>query len=276
MEALKDRPLLPEHVGETRLRWFCDINAPRFRVRTRDIIIPCFDGVGVYPLQGGKHVLISITGAAFRPHRHIEAEGVECLTCAPSKMRRQSREARVWLAGEDEGQPFLSQLPSFFEWVLLNEGEATFYEKLRGAIIRALEARWGWERTKRQGDIFAYELPFTWDEFVRMERRARAAAGPYANWRKVKVEKKVVDTSSRHGFSVLRTRHCLVGEVWVLDEPIWSLGIKGLEIGLEGIDRREGFIASGTLTAPNHAPIELAGPHVTAQAMLLHRGFAGD
>ena len=27
---------------------------------------------------------------------------------------------------------------------------------------------------------------------------------------------------------------------------------------------------------PNHAPIELEGPHVIAQAMLLHRGYAGD
>ena len=161
---------------------------------------------------------------------------------------RQNR--NIYFGGTDE-QPFLTQMvDSLTHSQLLNHisggiypeyemDEQEFYNALKPEVISYLEQRHD-VQTKRQGDIFAVKIPHTMQEIV----RANAVLGS--------------DEKPTQGeWSVFDTRHTLNGSrfhttLFDDDNGLW-----------------DGVVAQGTMTAPNHKPINLNGLHVLAQTQYL-------
>ena len=111
-------------------------------------------------------------------------------------------------------------------------------------VIQILEQKWGRERTKRQGEIFAYELPLGWKELFRASWQAFFEFGYYLRQ------------------NLLMTRHLHTG---------WGSLIHLPKIGITDRYARL-LIVSGTIKARGHSPLHLKGPHVVAHAAL-HKAY---
>ena len=171
--------------------------------RSTDATIVVCDEWEFHPLKGGEQFLLS---------RIHPGEG-------------------IWFGGTDE-RPFLVQLKlealDHFE----ADGEAGFFEALKPEVIQNHEQEWGVDRTKRQGDIFAYPLPWSWWQFLRN------------NWVEGQ-EVKLAETS----VAAFGTRHRFTGKI--------------ANVG------RQTSIVEGILEAPDHSPLRLKGPHVLAHARFI-------
>jgi hypothetical protein len=136
----------------------------------------------------------------------------------------------TFYGGVDEGQPFLVQIDDDLWFTLECEGEGDFLEALKPAILHTLEEHLGTAVTRRQGDVYTIPLPLNWSAIGKTE-------------------------SGEH--RVGETRHTVNGT--------WA-EVADLATGLSGDDgpiEISGLIAAGTLTAPDHAAIELGEePHL--------------
>ncbi|MBI2096917.1 MAG: hypothetical protein HYT40_02055 [Candidatus Sungbacteria bacterium] len=255
---------LPQQAGSVPLRYFGDIEKPE---RRKDgIHIPYWGGVELFSLLGGKQYLVLIRE---RPHRHVK--GVECSKCQSKRRKPGPREGSLYFIGEDDSAPFVAPLRDEMLEVFLGGGEQRFFEELKPPVIRELEAKWGKERTKRQGDIFAYDLQMTWEEFIREVFRGADGTGSLSCSGRIRLAAAGEAGHSNYSSeSVLGTRHTLKNAIRTSDRDwVTFAGVKTMGLG-GGINW--GFVGSGTLEAPNHKPLVLTGPHIIAQAMILRQG----
>lgn len=144
----------------------------------------------------------------------------------------------VWFGGTDEA-PFLVQMSSA---VIDAHRREDFYGYIIPGSMLTLTRKWGgsW---KRQGDIFAYPLPFSWEELKGIGNFNKANG------------LQVLDTSLLpvKGERVFQTRHILEG--------------KWCNLMLGG---RSMTIAEGIIKAPDHTDLVLEGPHALDQTANLY------
>ncbi len=154
--------------------------------------------------------------------------------------------AEVSFFGGTDEHPFLTDLPLKREDAE-QLSEYQFYENLKPGLIKDLESRWGEKLTRRQGDIFAFPLS--------LPQRYHARA----NWRMILITHTDGDSMGRgsrtekmsapqavNEFPLFGTRHKLTGALLLF--PYYTSGLD--------------TIGSGVLTAPDHAPLILQGPHI--------------
>lgn len=150
----------------------------------------------------------------------------------------------IWFGGTDES-PFLVQMDIA---VLEAYRRGHFYEYIVPTSMRTLTRKWGgsW---KRQGDIFAYPLSFSWDELKWIGNFNKAEG------------LQVVATSLNAGKTerVLDTRHMLEG--------------KWCQITLAG---RSMVVVEGVIRAPDHSDLLLENPHALDQTAYLHNPAKAD
>ena len=145
------------------------------------------------------------------------------------------RTPRSFFGGTDE-QPFLVELDRGHARTFVDHGEAAFYDGLKPQRIKELERTYGADGTTRQGDIWPYRLPLSWDEVVQDHLRARG-----------------------NGFITHRGRSSVLGTRHTIDGIVARHGVH-----LARLDESVGAgrLMTGTLTAPDHEPRQLDEPHV--------------
>lgn len=151
----------------------------------------------------------------------------------------------VWFGGTDEN-PFLVEMNRDCLQCFFRGGREGFYRDLVPTLITELVQEFGGEYI-RQGDIFAWPVPFSWREIEKAHRIVYTK------------RLKMLGTQKQQVFG---TRHTLVG--------------KGFGSPLRLLGRDLQAVVEGTLTAPDHSPRELKGPHVLAQTRLLWHPQSAD
>lgn len=137
----------------------------------------------------------------------------------------------TWFGGTDEA-PFLVKLDPWAYDLYRCRGAEGFYNGITPSSMKTMAQKWGGE-WKRQGDIFAYPLPITW-----------AAIKNIGDFNKAKgLQVHEVEKEAVYG-----TRHNLRGR--------WG------QLICQG---RSLVIAEGVITAPDHVPLVLDGPHALDQ-----------
>lgn len=149
-----------------------------------------------------------------------------------------------WFGGTDEGV-FLVELDGSSFYAFQCGGERNFYAYLRPEIITQLEKELGVE-ARRQGDIFAVALPYSWEELNRNNLLFRGTALETT-------ETKPKETDKGKPGGLFRTRHHLTGK-----QASVLLGNSSCTV------------AEGRIEAPDHSDLVLEGPHLLAQT----RGLA--
>lgn len=150
----------------------------------------------------------------------------------------------IYFGGTDEN-PFLVEMDSRCLDYLWRGNPEGFYQAIIPQTIAELVKRFGGEY-KRQGDIFAWPVPFTWEEIM---KATEIVQGEFAN------------LTESQKTQVFGTRHILVG---------FGLASSTLLLG------KRYQVVEGVLTAPDHSPKELKGPHILAQTELLHSPKEAD
>ena len=145
----------------------------------------------------------------------------------------------LWFGGTDEN-PFLVRMnPSILDAYL--RSPKNFYPGIVPSLIGELEKRFPQMSYRRQGDIFAFPLPYSWEDFEK--------AFQICYWNSVVFHYKPIH--------ILDTRHILTGKY---------LNLKR-EYGLLG--QLASFVAEGVVKAPDHTPMKIEGPHAISQTALL-------
>jgi hypothetical protein len=150
------------------------------------------------------------------------------------------QDGHAWFGGTDEA-PFLVQMHPGIH--ALAEDPEEFYGHLIPPFMLTLTRKWG-ENYRRQGDIFAFPLPFSWQQIKEIGDFTKANGFPFEEAKK------------EHVFG---TRHTLQGS--------WS------RVMVAG---KMAVVAEGTITAPDHSPMELKGPHVLDQTANLFNPKKAD
>ncbi len=149
----------------------------------------------------------------------------------------------VWFGGTDEN-PFLVRIDDHPFSEYCRYGPRGFYQSL----IPVLPSR----NFRRQGDIFACLIPFTWEELLRFYS--------YTQGWKVKIE----ESGAKDGQGLFRTRHILKGVT--LNQRVHMAGETD-----ERVYEEPWFtLAEGTIAAPDHTDMKLEGVSVLAQTRYLH------
>lgn len=148
-----------------------------------------------------------------------------------------------WFGGTDEN-PFLVRISNRPFDCYCRYGPDGFYNSL----IPDLPGK----THRRQGDIFACPIPFSWEEIVKACR--------YIDGMRVEV------LSISEDRPIFGTRHSIRGQA--LDR---RLTIKGdPDSGIDRAHERQWYdLVEGTVVAPDHTPMELIGVHVLAQTLHL-------
>lgn len=210
--ALKE---VPVRFGRARIRVDPDVDLP-----SREgfkITLPALDGtMKLYPLLGGEQFVLR------------------------QAFFRRTDPVRAFFGGTDE-QPFLVELRPEHLGTLETHGEAAFYESLKPPVIVQLEALFAVERTVRQGDIYAYPLPLTWDELMAQQPKATRVQGV------------------RH---ILPGKGQVLGTRHTLDPGLYARIPRIITDGGTITFSSQAFIVEGMLEAPDHASRELVGPHL--------------
>lgn len=252
MEIIKaDR--LPERAGRAILNFNRQVRAPR-RIKEK-INLPLRERVWFFPLRGGEQFLLRIVGEngtigewCSRCHRPIPETGTF-----------------VYFGGTDEGpahSQFLVRLEPRIFGVFRQKGETAFYQSLKPWLIEKLEERYGSERTSRQGDIWAYALPLTWEDILRRELKR--------GYRDFAVERSPVRSRrTRRLVGVFDTRHILRG--WGVEE-VASATLLGTSTAWSSWET----VAEGRIEAPDHKSLLLNGPHALAQTAYLWGSEGAD
>ena len=155
----------------------------------------------------------------------------------------------VWFGGTDEN-PFLVSIDELpFRWYC-KYGPKGFYESLLPELPG--------DTYRRQGDIFAAPIPFTWEEVLKAYRYI-------LGW--VDVEVIEIDEGDEGLFG---TRHHLRGVILNrrvrMPETFTSYGPSPTWL----------VLAEGTVVAPDHADMKLEGVHALAQTRYLREPRKAD
>jgi len=158
-------------------------------------------------------------------------------------------ENSLWFGGTDEN-PFLVRLGSdvFDEFVQSPKG---FYSLLVPKLIRNLQEKFPSVTYVRQGDIFAFPLPYSWEELEKAFNICHWYTLAYKEVKKAEL-------------MLFGTRHTLSGVNLVVGEE--SGFFRGLVTQL----------VEGTVNAPDHTTRVLEGPHVIAQTAHLYSPKEAD
>lgn len=157
----------------------------------------------------------------------------------------ESDSRRPYFGGTDEA-PFMVRLDTVHLQNFELGGETAFYDGLKPEKTKGYEEMFGTSAV-RQGDIWAVPVPMSWDKLCGYYRRT---TGGQRGLR--------ICTGRR---DILRTRHTIDGR-WVKGKPRFPFDDsrhRGRYL------RISDMVAEGTMTAPDHEPLVLYGPHVLAR-----------
>lgn len=245
---LLEMETLPKRAGRAVLRF-----SPRVRWPHRNkeaILIPKNSVVEFFPLLDGEQFLL-------RGERDVTRH---CRNCGHAT-RYDDR--AVYFGGTDQSpsrSPFLVQLVAEAFKHYRTSGEDRFFQALKPYLIVELERKWGPEHTQRQGDIWAYKLPWSWEDLMRKE---------LADGRDFGVERSPMRRRRGGWRGVLDTRHILKG---------WQAEVEFTTILGESPPSRGCLetVVEGRIEAPDHKPFILKGPHAVAQTRLLRHPETAD
>lgn len=237
---LSSMPKLPQKAGKAAIQFTAKCGHIPDRkgalIRFPDPRISRFSEMEYYPLMGGRQFVIHLP-VHFR------------LTKDEQRFSGTRTGGWLYFGGTDEN-PFLVQLDNSVDELIsaAMKGKSAFHEAIRPLLVKKLEKLLG-GKAKRQGDIFAYPVPFSWDQII-------AAEMIFAEYGE---ELNELDIREVNNFSINDTRHLLTGK--------FTDGVPG-EFCL-------GF-AEGVIRAPDHSPMVLEGPHVLAQTAHLAEPYLAD
>ena len=117
-----------------------------------------------------------------------------------------------------------------------------FYPGIIPSLMGELKKRFPQMSYRRQGDIFAFPLPYSWEDIDK--------AFEICNWNQ--------PTAHYEPIQILNTRHTLTGRYLSLKR----------EYGLLG--QLADLVVEGTIRAPDHTPMKLEGPHAVSQTAFLY------
>jgi hypothetical protein len=140
-----------------------------------------------------------------------------------------------WFGGTDEN-PFVVEITKEAFQAFEKGGEKAFYDFLKPEVIKKLEKKNKRVEAKRQGDIWAFPVPF-----VTLEGLEFLDDMLDLDYYTFETDEKSV--------SVLGTRHTIDGNY----------------MDFEGSYRNYRALAQGTLKSPNHKPLELETLHLLVQ-----------
>lgn len=239
---------LPTRAGQAVLEYSSGIRAPQ---RDKEVIkIPATRGGGCMcgeELEAQWMFCPGCGGAAMGGEITLLGELIPLMDNYEQFLYRQTSDSShfkdTWFGGTDEA-PFLVKLDPWAYNPYRYRGSEGFYTGIIPSSMKTMALKWGGE-WKRQGDIFAYSLPITWAAIKDIGDFTKGRKG----LRLFEVEKE----------SVLDTRHNLQGR-WC------QLMCQGKSL----------VIAEGVLTAPDHAPMVLDGPHALDQTTHLDNPAKAD
>jgi len=198
--------------GQAKIEYSDEIKEP---IRIRDVIIIPQKDVEIYQLDENFTQLLILANPE-----------------EPNNKNNDYTTYDAWFGGMDEA-PFLVKLIRDY-WFRYWQKD-NFYQEIKPEAILAFEEVYGTEKSKRQGDIFAYELPKELQEWKKIET-IMMIAGQTSN-----IYKK---------FSLFHTRHSISGELAIHYFPC--------------------LIGQGQITAPDHEDLFLDKLHLIAQTRKLH------
>lgn len=218
---------LPRQAGKATIRW----STSAYPARDGSVITLRLEENGEFiPLKDGEQFLY-LRGAGIHQQR------------------------QVFFGGTDEN-PFLTELdPSVrnIALVVAERGESIFYDALKPEKIKHMELGFG-VQSRRQGDIFAVPVDWTWE-------RLRACAA---------ILNLATGDANAGKLQVFGTRHVLEGR-WLETVTYYKDGFGNAVVG-----KARTLFAMGTLKAPDHSPLVLKGIHVLAQVGVLARPREAD
>src|SRR3989344_1302047 len=208
--VLKKRGKLPQDAGGTPIMFTEGRHMrPRVSVSGRSILLPSPMGRSeFFPLQNGQQFLFV------------------------RDLGKKTRNA--WFAGMDEQYPFVTRMPWRTFKVWKKRGEKAFYEEIRPSVITNIEELHTPRRAERQGDMWLFPMPYSWDELL---KSFLIVDGKSMTPRRAKKE------------SVLDSRHCLTGRC--VENVYFSY--------------TRCWLGEGVIEAPHHKPRVLKGPHLIAR-----------
>lgn len=219
---------LPKRAGLAELR-FLDRGARTPATVREDRVITLPNDrqqVEFFPLKSGEQFLVAVSHQGNKEYGAL-------------RVYRQ-----IYFGGTDE-QPFLVELAAPAFAAFCGGGEMAFYDALKPTLIKEFEQKFPEGEARRQGDIWAFRMPFRWGRFIEMPlcRNTVLHYFPF-------------ETKA----PVFGTRHLFTGNFFIVDRHLESL-----------------TIADGVLEAPDHAPLDISGrPHVLAQTSHLVRPQEAD
>ncbi len=145
---------------------------------------------------------------------------------------------KFWFCGFDQA-PFLSEITEAAYCAFLRGGETGFFQSLKPEVVHKCEGYYG-VTAKRQGDVYLCPIGgLTWKE---LQELCHVRSG-----NNLQIEEFTAEKPDK----VFDTRHTFVGKVAKVE----------LLFGHTNV-----WVGSGTIMAPDHAPLVLETPHIIAQS----------
>lgn len=235
-------------IGGVRVEYSGDREDLPSRVRNT-LKLPKRDGMEIHLLKGGVQFLVMYPGTKTR-------WGSRC-------------DGRTFFGGMDES-PFITSLEDVPVAAFRAQGEDAFFEALIPHQIKTLQRRFPDASVSRQGDVWSFKLPYSWDELRAqvIPKPKYLPVGGRGRFYRAKMEREnhrmrvgyrmqigqfnYLKSSPPHA-RVLGTNHSIKG-------PGGYVSLQTIENGLGPFHM---FVAEGMLTAPDHAPQVLqGGPHL--------------
>lgn len=233
---------LPRRAGAAKLKWF-----------TRTDRLPSREGATIrLPRRRGKAEFYTLKGG----RQFLYSMGdVDPTKPDPGPIDW------VYFGGTDEA-PFFTSLRPQGLLAFQNGGERAFFEALKPSLLRRLEPIYGEDKTLRQGDLYAFPMPYGWDHlFNRWQGNSSGSCFQIT---------RRYGSRSQGGVRLFGTRHRLSGRVF--EGEFWIDGIGRLHANSNGPiteDSPTVVLADGDLGGPDHRDLSLKGLHVIMRAPLL-------
>lgn len=157
----------------------------------------------------------------------------------PLKKRKQflyHNQGTFFFGGTDE-RPFLVQLSQNIYYPFQKDSEEGFFAALKPESIRIAETYLN-RKTRRQGDFFAVPMGMSWKNVIR-----------------------AVEFGSGKRYSVVE-----IGRDSMLMDTRHRVEGKGINLPFNLFGKLFPLVFEGVLSAPDHEPLELKGPHLIDQA----------
>ncbi len=171
----------------------------------------------------------------------------------------EDNEKGVWFGGTDENA-FLVALEHEAIQIFKEGGEEGFYNALKPDSIAFWEKKTGL-KAKRQGDIWAIRLPYSWKDITNVLAMVLRLEGDCS-----------LDPAEVFGYEIFETRHRLTGKVIDIFHVFDDIGIDVLNF----FKYDWPVLAQGVIEAEDHFPLKLNRIHLLAQTALLFEPDTAD